>query len=180
MQSSPQRQPKTIERPRIYNWVHSFHNAFLQYDWAIHRNVFLFPIAFHRTVYSLWSPSLLFSMVVPSRDCLLTVSVFSDSKVVPRISERALYPQYCTIDHFYWVAEYAVDKRLLNADKYITKPFILYSNVENQGCSSSLLLLLYCSTYSLSMNEKDLLRLLPSSDWIDSVIVAVERNAVHS
>ena len=99
--------------------------------------------------------------------------------MVPRISGRTLYPQCCTIIHFYWVAEYAVDKRLLNADKYITKPFNLYSNVENQGCSSSLLLLLYCSTYSLNMNEKDLLRLLPSSDWIDSVIVAVERNAVH-
>ena len=162
------------------NWVHSIHNAFLQYNWETNRTVCIFPTAFRRTVYSLWSLLLLFSMVVPSRDCLLTVSVFSGRKVVPRISEHAVYPQYCTVDHFYWVAEYAVDKRLLNADKYITKPFILYSNVENQGCSSSLLLLLYCSTYSLSMNEKDLLRLLPSSDWIDSVIVVVERNTVHS
>ena len=168
--------PKLSKDPKGFNWVHSFHNAFLQYDWAIHRNVFLFPIAFRRTVYSLWSPSLLFSMVVPSRDCLLTVSVFSDSKVVPRISERALYPQYCTIDHFYWVAKYTHDKGLLNADKYITKPFILRSNVESQGYLSSLLPLLFNSTYSLIVDDKDLVRPLPSSEWIDSAIAVIEQN----
>ena len=115
-------------------------------------------------------------MVVPSRDCLLTVSVFSGRKVVPRISEHAVYPQYCTVDHFYWVAKYTYDKRILNADKFITEPFILRSSVESQGYLASLLPLLYNSTYSLIVDSGDLLRPLPSSEWIDSAIAVIEQN----
>ena len=176
MQSSSKNNPKISKDPKGFNWAHSNHNAFLQYDWTINRNVFLFPIAFRHTVYSLWSLSLLYSMVVPSKDCLLTVSVFSDKKAVPRVSDRILDPQYCTIDHFYWVAKYTYDKRLLNADKYITKPFILRSNVERQGYLSSLLPLLYNSTYSLIVDSGDLVRPVPSSEWIDSAIAAIEQN----
>ena len=58
------------------NWAHSIHNAFLQYDWETNRTVCIFPTAFRRTVYSLWSHFLLFSMVVPSSDCLLPLSFF--------------------------------------------------------------------------------------------------------
>ena len=74
---------KTTQNYRVktqkMNWAHSIHNAFLQYDCEINRTVFVFPTAFRRTVYSLCSHFLLFSMVVPSSDFLLPLSVFSFS-----------------------------------------------------------------------------------------------------
>ena len=94
--------------------------------------------------------------------------------------DRALYPQYSAIDHFYCAAECTIDKRLLNADKYVTKPFIPHSVVENQDYLSSLLPLLCNNTYSLIVHSEDLLLPLSSSEWIDSAIVTCESSPVHS
>ena len=84
---------------------------------------------------------------------------------------------YCTVSHFYWVAKYSYNQTLLEGDAQIPKPFILRSNVENDGYLSFLLPLLYDSTYSLVVDSQDLPQLLPSTEWVDSAIHAVSRNA---
>ena len=65
------------------------------------------------------------------------------------------------------------DLSVLEKDKSTTIPFIVRSNVEKQGYMSFVLPLLYNSTFSLVIDADDLLA-LPSSDWMDGALAAIQ------
>ena len=97
------------------------------------------------------------------------------SEVLPFLAQ-SVYSRFCTIDHFYWLAKYTHDPSILESDKQLKQPFIVRSNVENEGYLSTLLPLLFNSTYSLIVDSYDLYNSVPSPDWIDSALMAIAQN----
>ena len=88
--------------------------------------------------------------------------MFSEEEAVPQMLAHSLYSHYCAIGNIYWVAKYTDNKAILESDKQIRKPFIVRSNVENEGYLSMLLPLLFNSTYSFIVDSDQLSNLLPS------------------
>ena len=96
-----------------------------------------------------------------SDDCLLTVAITAFHTPIPMDSVKDIHPENCRVEYIYWVTELTYDRSILESDKTKSIPFIVRSNVEEDGYLSFILPLLYNSTYSLSMPKTSTLSLLP-------------------
>ena len=110
-----------------------------------------------------------------SDDCLLTVAITAFHTPIPMDSVKDIHPENCRVEYIYWVTELTYDRSILESDKTKSIPFIVRSNVEEDGYLSFILPLLYNSTYSLIIDAQDLYS-LPSSNWIDKAILAIQAN----
>ena len=110
-----------------------------------------------------------------SDDCLLTVAITAFHTPIPMDSVKDIQPENCHVEYIYWVTELTYDRSRLEGDKAKHTPFIVRSNVEEDGYLSFILPLLYNSTYSLIIDAQDLFS-LPSSNWIDKAILAIRNN----
>ena len=88
---------------------------------------------------------------------------------------KDIQPENCRVQYVYWVTELTYDRSLLENDTTKHIPFIVRSNVEEDGYLSFILPLLYNSTYSLLIDAQDLFS-LPSSNWIDKAILEIQAN----
>ena len=110
-----------------------------------------------------------------SDDCLLTVAITAFHTPIPMDSVKGIHPENCRVEYIYWVTELTYDRSILESDKTKSIPFIVRSNVEEDGYLSFILPLLYNSTYSLLIDAQDLFS-LPSSNWIDKAILEIQAN----
>ena len=123
-----------------------------------------------RCVLHSYSPSQL-----AANDCLLTVVITAFHTPIPMDTVKDIHPENCRVAYVYWVTEMSYDRAVLESDQTRHTPFIVRSNVEEDGYLSFILPLLYNSTYSLIIDAGDLYS-LPSSDWIDGALSAIQTN----
>ena len=68
------------------------------------------------------------------------------------------------------------DREILERDKNTRTPFIVRSNIENDGYLPFILPLLYNTTFSLIIDADTMNGRLPSSDWIDKAVALMNKD----